>query len=178
MPRYSKPRAHFNWTPSELVAIWQLATTLRTDEEMAVERRFPSGAQLLNKLRHKHPEIVKRYEDKMGKSLLPGVVYDRLHKNYYGTTCVNGRSDEHPQRHPNKRKLLKNGQGELALVSKDEMQGMKKQGKKLRVERIPSVPPPSSFTKDELVLLITTAALNDKEDLVLKLAKELPNAGW
>ena len=43
----------------------------------------------------------------MEQSLLPKVVYDRLHKNYYGD-LVNGRSPEHPHRHVVKQALLKN----------------------------------------------------------------------
>ena len=105
MSRYTQPRRHFPWTPEELIAIWEIGATLRTDNEMAIERRFPSGEQVLLGLKNKYPGIVARYENKMGQPLPPKVVYDRLHKNYYGD-LVNGRSPEHPHRHPVKRALL------------------------------------------------------------------------
>ena len=166
MSRYTTPRRHFHWTPEELIAIWKVGTTLRTDNEMAVERRFPSGEQLLRLFRKNHPEIVTRYEEKMEQPLLPKVVYDRLHKNYYGD-LVNGRSPEHPHRHVVKQALLQTSVSHVIKQAKVNNNTYLSEGGATSVSAIEIV------DDGDLKDLFSWSVERGKVDLALRIAEKL-----
>jgi len=179
MSRYKNPRTHFTWTAEMLVRIWEVGCTLKTDQEMGIGRKFPNANQLLKRFKHKHPTIVARYYTVMSKPLQANVLYDRLHKNYYGVTQDNtGRSAEHPLRNDKKNPFI--GQLSLDLNTSPESSKGKRiltDMKKIQdVGKITTVQT-SRFTQDELVFLIKATTKSGSNKLLFKLAQELSNVG-
>ena len=164
MTRYKETRKHFQWSNEMLANIWEVGCELKTDEEMGIARSFPQSDEFLKLFSKKHPAIIKRYKTVMGKNLTPAVLYDRLHKNYYGDLDSKGRSHEHPLRHAKKNQFL----SQLSLDLSSNPVPLPKSKKKA-----PTVLKSSLFTKEELVLLMKTASINNHTTLLVKLAKEL-----
>ena len=179
MTRYKETRKHFQWSNEMLANIWEVGCELKTDEEMGIARSFPSSSAFLKLFNKKHPAIVKRYKTAMGKNLAPAVLYDRLHKNYYGDLDSKGRSHEHPLRHAEKNQYLSQLSLDLDSVQTHKpfshaYKSVIKRKPKLK-NKSTAVSKSSLFTKEELVLLMKTASDNNHTTLVLKLAKELAN---